>query len=42
MCKYALSELIATIFQEHITSDQVPGKHRNEIPSKAESNSIML
>lgn len=42
MCKYALSILLATIFQEHITFDQVSGKHRGEIPSEAKSNSIML
>lgn len=42
MCKYAPSLLIATIFQEHITLDQVSGKHRSEIPSKAESDSIVL
>lgn len=41
MCKYAPSVLLATIFQEHTTFDQVSGKHRGEIPSKGESNSIM-
>lgn len=42
MCKYALRELLATIFQERTTFDQVLGKHGGEIPSEAERTSIML
>lgn len=42
MCKYALRELLATIFQERTTFDQVLGKHGGEIPSEAERTSIVL